>query len=174
MKSIRLVLTILTVLTLISCDGIKHICIYNLSYDTVSITTSKVRTELPEMYLDRYPQLKLEPSDTMTEKSRIQYYKRLFETDNYLTELPNGIDFKLKPFTSIKIGGGMWAAFPETIKPKDLYIDSLYILVDSDTIKTNNRAGIIELTNDNRFRYNKMDKDYIKLNSRLFKNIVIR
>ena len=159
---------------LTSCEGIKHICIYNLSRDTISITTSKVRTDLPDMYIDKYSSLRLEPSDTMTEKSRIQYYKRLFETDNCLTELPNGIDFKLKPNTSIKIGTAMWAVFPETIKTRDLYIDSLSIAINSDTIKTKSRTEIIKLTNDKRFRYIKADKEYIKLNSRLFRNIVIR
>jgi hypothetical protein len=165
---------LIVLIFLISCDGIKHICLYNLSQEAILITTSRVRTDLPAIYLERYPEIRLEPSDTMTEISRIKYYNRLFETNNNLIESPKGIEFVVKPNTSIKIGGGMWAAFPEKIKPKDLYIDSMTIKTNSDTVKAENRIEIIELTNDIRFKYRKTDKEYIKLNNRLFKNIVIR
>ncbi len=166
---------ILVLLLIISsCDGIKRIHIYNISLETVLVRTSKPRAGIPQKYLEEYPNLKLEPADSLTKSQRVTHYKNLLRTDNLLIKNSNSLDITLTPKSSIIIGGRRTLILTGNIKPSDLYIDTLTIFLKDTTIKVYNRADIIELSKKGRFKYKISDKEYIKANSKASRNIVIR
>ena len=161
------------ILTLTSCEGFKHIRVYNLSNDSVLIYTSQPSSGFPQDFLDTHPEFDLRPSYTLTEKQRIVYFKNLFGTNNNISENSNKIEISMQPKTYIQIGGRI-TVFPGKVKPNDLYIDTLIINYKMNTIKADSRTRIINLAKDNRFQYKRKDKAFIEINDKRNLNIVIR